>query len=256
MKVAKQKGLNNGWQASADAWIAGLGEHGDFGRRYVLDPVMIPRALGRPPGRALDVGCGEGRFCRVLSEGGFDVTGIDPTSALLAQARARDSRSAYVEGVAERLPFADATFSLLVSYLSLIDIPNIQAAISEMARVLSPGGALLIANINGFNSACSDAGWVEGWSGERLHYPLDNYLTERSMWIEYRGLRILNHHRPMSTYMRILLDSGLQLVHFDEPRPSADAPAAKATNYRRVPWFHVMEWLKPGRLPDESVSGP
>ncbi len=34
----------NGWQASANAWIADMGEHGDFGRRCVLAPVMLPRA--------------------------------------------------------------------------------------------------------------------------------------------------------------------------------------------------------------------
>jgi hypothetical protein len=55
----------------------------------------------------------------------------------------------------------------------------------------------------------------------------------------------MNHHRPMSTYLRALLDAGLQLVYFDEPAPSADAPTAKATNYCRAPWFLVMEWVKP-----------
>ena len=64
------------------------------------------------------------------------------------------------------------------------------------------------------------------------------------MWIEYRGIRILNHHRPMSTYMRALLDEGLRLVYFDEPVPIADAPTEKAANYRRVPWLFVMQWLK------------
>ncbi len=36
--------MDNGWASSADAWIADMGEHGDFGRRYVLDPVMLPAA--------------------------------------------------------------------------------------------------------------------------------------------------------------------------------------------------------------------
>ena len=233
-------GMDNGWQASADAWIADMGEHGDFGRRYVLDPIMLPRALARSPKRALDVGCGEGRFCRMLKMHGVDVTGIDPTPALIAAARARDADGAYLEAAAERLPFGDEVFDLVVSYLSLIDIPDIQAAIPEMARVLNPGGALLIANLNSFNTACADTGWVK-----RLYYPIGNYLQERSMWIEYRGIRIMNHHRPMNTYMRALLDAGLRLTYFDEPAPSADAPALRATNYRRAPWFLVMEWVKP-----------
>jgi hypothetical protein len=114
-----------------------------------------------------------------------------------------------------------------------------------MARVLTPGGALLIANLNSFNTACADTGWVKDIAGQRLYYPIDNYLQERSMWIDYRSIRIMNHHRPMSTYLRALLDAGLQLVYFDEPAPSADAPTTKATNYCRAPWFLVMEWMKP-----------
>lgn len=221
-----------------------MGEHGDFGRRYVLDPIMLPRALSRSPQKALDVGCGEGRFCRMLKQHAVDVTGIDPTPALIAAARARDKDGAYLQAVAERLPFGDGFFDLVVSYLSLIDVPDIRAAIPEMARVLKPGGALLIANLNSFNSACADTGWVKDGDGQRLYYPIDNYLQEHSMWIEYRGIRIINHHRPMSTYLRALLDAGLSLAYFDEPAPSADAPALRATNYRRAPWFLVMEWVK------------
>jgi SAM-dependent methyltransferase len=238
--------MDNGWQASANAWIADMGEHGDFGRRYVLDPIMLPRALARTPRKALDVGCGEGRFCRMLKRHGIDATGVDPTSGLIEAARARDRNGTYLDAAAERLPFEDDTFDLVVSYLSLIDIPDIDAAIPEMARVLAPGGALLIANLNSFNTACCDTGWIKGNDGRRLYYPIDNYLDERSMWIEYRGIRIRNHHRPMSTYMSALLGAGLRLSYFDEPSPSAAATPKKAEGYRRAPWFLVMEWVKPG----------
>jgi SAM-dependent methyltransferase len=237
--------MDNGWQISANAWIADIGEHGDFGRRYVLDPIMLSRALARAPKKALDVGCGEGRFCRRLKQHSIDVTGIDPTPQLIAAARARDADGAYLEATAEHLPFDDDAFDLVVSYLSLIDIPDIEAAIPEMARVLAPNGTLLIANVTSFNTACVDTGWIKDSAGRNIYYPIDNYLEERSMWVDYRGIRILNHHRPMSTYMRVLLDAGLRLSYFDEPLPSPEATPQKAASYRRVPWFLVMEWVCP-----------
>jgi SAM-dependent methyltransferase len=237
--------VDNGWQNSADAWVADMGESGDFGRRYVLDPVMLPRAVAGSPGNALDVGCGEGRFCRMLKSRGVDAVGVDPTSALIAVAQTRDACGTYVQATAERLPFREAAFDLVVSYLSLIDIPDVEAAIPELARVLRPGGTLLIANLTSFNTACADGGWVKDDGGRRLYYPIDNYLQERAMWIEYRGIRIVNHHRPLSTYLRALLGAGLVLTHFDEPAASADAPASRARAYARAPWFLVMEWLKP-----------
>jgi SAM-dependent methyltransferase len=237
--------MDNGWQRSADAWVADMGELGDFGRRYVLDPVMLPRAIAGSPRNALDVGCGEGRFCRMLRSRGVDAVGVDPTPALLAVARTRDARGTYVEATAERLPFPENAFDLVVSYLSLIDIPDVETAIPEMARVLKPGGTLLIANLTSFNTACADVGWVKDARGRRLYYPIDNYLQEREMWIEYRGLRVVNHHRPLSTYLRVCLGAGLVLTYFDEPAASADAPASRANGYARAPWFLVMEWLKP-----------
>src|SRR5687768_4746745 len=201
--------MDNGWQRSAAAWIAEMGERGDFGRRYVLDPVMVPRALARLPQRALDVGCGEGRFCRMLQSHGVDVIGIDPTPALIATARTRDDRGRYIEATAERLPFRDEVFDLVVSYLSLIDIPDVHAAVAEIARVLRPNGTLLLANLTSFTTACGDVGWIKDSSGRRLHYPLDHYLEEREMWLEYRGIRVRNHHRPLSTYFRVMLGAGL-----------------------------------------------
>ena len=222
--------MDNGWQASASAWIAEQGEGGDFGRRYVLDPVMLPRALRRSPGKALDVGCGEGRFCRALRQQGVDIVGIDPTHELISVARRRDAEGFYLEGNAESLPFGDGIFDLIVSYLTLIDIPDYHAAIAEMARVLKHGGSLLIANLTSFNTACADIGWVKGSDGKRLYYPVDGYLEERSMWLEYRGIRIVNHHRPMSAYLRALIDTGLNLTYFDEPAPIPAARPALGAN--------------------------
>ncbi|MEZ5958909.1 MAG: class I SAM-dependent methyltransferase [Hyphomonadaceae bacterium] len=235
----------NGWNESAGAWIADMGEHGDFGRRYVLDPVMLPRALAGAPKTMLDVGCGEGRFCRMLGERGVACTGIDPTTALIERGRARDPNGTYLEASGDQLPIADESFDLVVSYLSLIDMPEMNAPIAEMARVLKPAGTLLIANCNSFNTAGAELGWVRGFGGELKHYPVDHYLEERAFWTEWRGIRIVNHHRPLSAYMRAFLQQGLELRFFEEPAPIAGAPEPKAARYRRAPWFVVMEWAKP-----------
>ncbi len=66
------------------------------------------------------------------------------------------------------------------------------------------------------------------------------------MRIEYRGIRIVNYHRPLSAYLGELLSAGLRLTYFDEPAPEADLRESKAAGYRRAPWFLVMEWVKPG----------
>jgi SAM-dependent methyltransferase len=180
----------------------------------------------------------------MLGSHGLDAIGIDPTSRLIATARRRHWRGHYVRARAEQVPFASAAFDLVVSYLSLIDIPDLPSAIGEMARVLRPGGTLLIANLTSFNTAGAEHGWVKSALGRRLHYPVDDYLDERAVWTAWGGIRILNHHRPMRTYLQLLLDAGLRLTYFDEPAPTPEASPSRAASYRRAPYFLVMEWAK------------
>lgn len=232
-----------GWDASAEAWIAEQGEAGDYGRRYVLDAPMIERLRSHPYTSALDVGCGEGRFCRIMQAHGIQTVGIDPTEAMIAQARRRNPSGDYRVARAEALDVPPAAFDLVVSYLSLIDISDLAGALDRMVAALRPGGTLLIANLTSFNTAGPPDGWTKDKSGT-LRFPIDHYLEERAAWVAWRGIRVLNWHRPLSTYMTLLLGHGLVLRHFAEPTPTGGDPA-KAERYRRVPYFHVMEWAKP-----------
>ena len=173
--------MSDGWNESAQAWIASMGERGDWSREHVLDAAMLGRIEKRAYSAALDVGCGEGRFCRLLRQRGIETIGIDPTLALLEEARRRDPGGQYLPGRAEKLQFADSRFDLVVSCLSLIDIPDFRAAIREMTRVLQPGGTLLIANLTSFTTARAAQGWVRDADGRRLHYPVDRYLDRKSV---------------------------------------------------------------------------
>ena len=223
---------NGGWDASAAAWITDMETGGDFGRLHIVDGPMIARVVGRGFRTALDIGCGEGRFCRTLRQLGITATGIDPTAALVAEARRRDPIGDYRIGRAELLDFPDAGFDLVICYLSLIDIPDIEAAIGEMARVMASGATLLIANLASFHTAKAGS-------------PVQNYFDEFAAWEEWRGIRVENWHRPMSRYMSLLLSAGLVLRYFDEPAPTGGDPAQIA-RYLRRPYYQIMEWQKPG----------
>ena len=232
----------DGWNESANAWIAAMGEQGDWGRRHILDPAMLERVAAGDYHRALDVGCGEGRFCRLLTERGTKTVGVDPTEALIQTARERHPEGRYDIAVAENLPFDDASFDLVVSYLTLIDIPDFRSGLKEMARVLKPGGSLLIANLTGFMTAWPD-GWVRDSDGQPQHYRIDGYLRETAKWVEIDEVRVQNWHRPLSAYMQTLLSLGLTLTFFDEPLPRSGDEATQA-RYKRVPWFMMMEWRR------------
>lgn len=231
------------WDRAAEAWIAAQGDTGDFSRAHVLDPAILPLIRQGGYRRALDVGCGEGRFCRLLQTEGINTVGLDPTKALLAEARRRDPNGTYVEGVAQDLQFQSAAFDFVVSYLTLIDVPDFRAAISEMARVLVPGGTLMVANITGFRTAMVDQGWVCDGDGQKLHYPVDRYMEERDVRVDWLGTTVANWHRPLSAYMQAFLAEGLILTYFDNP-PAVGGTAAEQDSYRRAPWLVLMTWKK------------
>lgn len=217
--------VTNGWDESANAWMADM-ERGDFTREFVLDAPMLDLARGLRARNALDVGCGEGRFSRMLRDIGIAVTGVEPTRALLERARERDPGGDYREGRAEALDFPARSFDLIVSYITLVDIDAFDAAVAEMARVLRPGGSLLIANL-------ASASTAEG-----------AYFDERAEWVEWRGIRIRNWHRPLHRYMQSCLGQGLQLRSFLEPEPTGGDPA-KIQHYRRAPWAYITQWVAP-----------
>ena len=237
--------MDNGWTGSAQAWIDAQGADGDWTRRHVLDAPMLARVDAGAFRKALDIGCGEGRFCRMMRARGIAATGIDPTAPLIETARARDPGGDYRIAAAEALPFPEGAFDLVVSYLSLIDIAGLEDAIAGMARVLAPGGALLIAHLASFATASVDpsGGWVRDAAGQRRHFAIDHYLEPRAARVSWAGIAIENHHRPLSAYMGLLLAQGLRLTHFEEPRADPADPARKAA-YDRVPYAFLMEWRK------------
>lgn len=240
--MSKPTQADTGWDDSAQAWLR-LMNKGDNNRVLLLDGVMLD-LCGKVEGLdVLDAGCGEGRFCRMLAERGARTVGIDPTTALIAEARRRQPGGIFHAAGAEDLPLADASMDLVVSYVALLDIPDYRAAIREMARVLRPGGRCVVANLNGFATA-SKLFWARDDDGNKLHWTMDNYMTEHPERAEWAGLSIVNWHRPLSAYMRCFLAAGWMLEHFDEPVPTAAVMAAHSgmRDYLRIPHFCTMVW--------------
>jgi len=93
----------------------------------------------------LDLGCGTGKFARVLAERGLArVWGVDPSAEMLAEARKRVPSSVGLKlGEAERLPFKADWFDAAVLW-TVVHLIQRPLAFAELKRVLAPGGRLAI----------------------------------------------------------------------------------------------------------------
>jgi ubiquinone/menaquinone biosynthesis C-methylase UbiE len=103
-----------------------------------------------PAARVLDVAAGNGNATLAAARRWADVTSTDYVPALLERARARASAEGlpvrFVPADAEQLPFADASFDVVVSTFGVMFAPDQHQAAAEMARVCRPGGQIGLAN--------------------------------------------------------------------------------------------------------------
>jgi ubiquinone/menaquinone biosynthesis C-methylase UbiE len=145
--------LNSGWRYDLGEWL-----HNTFsfqGMLWKLRQKTINLAQLQPGEQVLDVGCGTGTLAieaarRVGSTG--RVAGVDPGTQQIARARAKAARhnvpSEFQVGVIEQIPFPDRSFDVVFSTLMMhhLPAPLKRQGLAEIARVLKPGGRVIIAD--------------------------------------------------------------------------------------------------------------
>jgi SAM-dependent methyltransferase len=129
-----------------------------FGYEFAISPAVLTVASSmvkdvRIGSSVLDVGSGGGRLAAYLaSDRACSVTCVDPSLSQVRRVEGRRRRGlsvTAVRGVADALPFAAATFDVVVSCCALKHWPDPLAGLRECARVLRPGGQLLLIEISG-----------------------------------------------------------------------------------------------------------
>lgn len=232
--------MDTGWESSAEAWIALQGDEGDVSRRLILDPALEPIFADVSGKSVLDVGCGEGRYCRKVRARGALPVGIDPVVSFVERARQLDPQGEYHVGGAESLPFADASFDIVLSYLTLVDVEDDLNAISEMCRVLGPGGEVVVVTVS--NMASTSDTWVKEEQGNRLYRTVDRYMENFAMELSWGGLNVVNFHRPLSRTLTTFFSHGTVLTRFLEPLPPSHSEHYEAEF--RVPTFQIYSLAK------------
>ena len=142
----------------------------------------------------LDAGCGSGRYLPELRGLGADPLGVDLSAAMLARARAITSRIARADFCA--LPMRSASVDVIVCGLALGDVPHLESALTEMSRVLRPGGCVIY-------SVVHPVGATQGWA--------------RTFDVDHRQLAVDGYWHSVDEHRRACAAAGLRITASVEP---------------------------------------
>lgn len=115
----------------------------------VEEPIVKAILKKYSPKIALDAACGTGRYSELLNSLGSQVTGMDLSPAMLSKARKiRSNKINFIEGNLTSIPLKDASVDLAICALALTHLPRLEKALSELKRVVKPGGYIVISDIH------------------------------------------------------------------------------------------------------------
>ncbi len=185
------------------------------------EPVVRGLLEGLPAGPVLDAACGTGRHAAYLSAINREVIGVDANGAMLARAREKLPGAEFRLGELTALPVADGEVAGAVCALALSHLPEIGPAIAELARVLRPGGRLVVSNPHPFATA------ILGW---------------RAVFVDSRGRRSMIPEFPHlhGEYIAAFRDAGLAVRRCVEPRLSREEARARAKRHRVGAFEHAL----------------
>lgn len=146
------------------------------------EAVLLPILRGIAPGVAVDVACGTGRYAAHLTALGHEVHGFDVSMGMLEVARRKVPEASFDQAPMDGLPLADDSVDVLVNTLAMTHVPDLAPVFAEAARVLRPGGHLLVSDVRGYfigsdltplveEDPNGNVGYVPSWS-----HPTSAYL--------------------------------------------------------------------------------
>lgn len=198
----------------------------------------------------MDAGCGNGYLCRSLAKKGAKVVGVDISKRFIEIARQKEREDPlgiqyYVGSLCDLNMFEDETFDAVVSNLTLMDVLDLEKAINELYRVLKKNGKLVFSMhpcfasppVHGWVKVPEDSERKEDW----IYFKVDRYFDRCVVvWRFYDSPPLYSFHRPLSDYVKALIENGFVITDFEESVPSKKYYRDFGNEYDRISWFLVI----------------
>lgn len=195
----------------------------------VEEPIVKSILHKFPPGDALDAACGTGRYSEFLNSLGYRVTGVDFSPAMLSQARKKRSKQIrFIQGNLTTIPLKDRCVDLVICALVLTHFSNTEAVLSELYRVVRPGGHIIISDIHPWLVVMG--GQAEFFDKSGKHCYIANYVHWHSSYFQsfnQLGLKVIQCVEPIIKQEHIkLAKTGFDLSEKTVSTALKDLPLA------------------------------
>jgi ubiquinone/menaquinone biosynthesis C-methylase UbiE len=176
--------------------------------------------------QVLDLACGTGHFAATLAARGAAVVGLDASTGMLAEARERHGDTVHVGQADLRgpLPIPDDTFDIVLVQLALDHVRDWDAVAGEIARVLLPGGSVVISVDHPFTTwFVIDQEPPEIGAAEATAANYDAVEAYTKRWGNTAdGEAMPMYRRPLAEVTRPFLDAGLAITGLEEAQPTVE----------------------------------
>ncbi len=267
------------WGAVANWYDEMLEDSKDSFQAKVILPNLLRIVDPKPGMTILDVACGQGYFSRAFAEKGAKVVGCDISPELIDLAKKNSPKETdFHVAPADSLNFinkdSSTAFDIAVIVLALQNIENITGTLSECARVLKPGGRLVVVlNHPAFRIPQSSSWqWDMNSSTEspfekggarragdfsRQYRRIDSYMSEKRLDIDmtpgeadqHKKKFTVSFHRPLQSYFKAINKAGFSVTRMEEwisHKKSQEGPRAVEEDRIRkeIPMFLCIEGVK------------
>jgi ubiquinone/menaquinone biosynthesis C-methylase UbiE len=225
------------WNNNAHAWTVLSRAGHDIYRNHLNTPAffeILPDIKGM---KGIDIGCGEGYNTRLLADHGARMDAIDIAPRFIENAKALEKEYPlgihYCIGSATQLPYQNESFDFATSFMCLMDLPDLEKALSEAFRVIKPGGFFQFS----IEHPCFKTPYqkkLKNDKGVTYAYEIGNYFSETNGEIEewifgdapeemknkLSTFKVPTFHKTLSSWINSVIKTGFSIEEIHEPYPT------------------------------------
>jgi len=203
----------NQWEIYSEKYLERASEINDPFKRIVDSPSFLKLLGNLNYKRILDLGCGNGEFCKAMKVKGGKVTGVDGSASMIKLARQILPLSEFqvLDLRKEKLPFLPSSFDIVTAKLFLMYLPSLTNVLKDINRILKNNGLLAIDLIHPLRPFIFSSKIIT-----KKYLVRQPYLKESSGKIVFSEEKFDFFYRPISWYLNKITSCGFIFLKSQE----------------------------------------